>query len=398
MKRVNVLFIAFAYLIAILFCITCWAVPFDRIFNTNEIVVLSSELGKIDEQKDFGALVNARFNSQNNTVEYYLLNAIKLKSVAAMIVEPQYVYLGGDVLGFVYKTNGVLVIGTNPIVDNSHTVEDAKQNELHTGDILRAINSNPMSSISDIPAVLNTGSEGKNDVTIHGIREGEKFSIKATPRYDDLTKTYKLGIWVKDSMSGLGTLTYIVPENNKFGALGHALTDSSTGSAIDVAKGYVYNCDILGIKRASRGVPGEIRGVLRANKSQGELESNTECGLIGYFDQSSQSLKNRKLIQVGGHNTAVAGEAEIYTCLDGSNIRPYKIEIIKTNYQSASNKKSLVFKVTDKRLIDTTGGIVQGMSGSPIVQNGKLIGAVTHVFVNDATKGFGIFVENMLAQ
>jgi len=389
------IFFSIALFLSVIFSVTCWVVPFQDIFNAQDIVVSKANVENYNSN-DYGAFVTSKFNKNNSTVDYFLFNAIKLKTVNANIIDKKQVYLGGDAFGFIYKGNGVLVIGKNVITTDSELLDNLKNGELQAGDIICSINGENVKTGLKISEVLNEEKNLGSTVEVKAIRKNKEFTTKIKPAYDVLTKKYKLGVWVKDSMSGIGTLTYIEPDTLRFGALGHALADSSTNTVLGVDTGNIYDCDILGIKRASRGIPGELKGVLHSSKAQGKVDKNCDSGIFGNFNETFSIGEDRELIDIGTRDTVKPGAAQIYTCLDGKNIRPYDIEIIKTSYQSASNQKNLVFKVTDKRLIEETGGIVQGMSGSPIVQNGKLIGAVTHVFINDATKGFGVFIENML--
>ena len=203
-------------------------------------------------------------------------------------------------------------------------------------------------------------------------------------------------MWVRDHASGIGTLTYI-NSKNRFGALGHPICDSDTKSVISLKDGQLYNCSVLGVNKGSSGAPGELKGLFMQGKNtQGVIEKNNNYGVFGTIYNDSNFLKKYKEIEIGSRISVKPGKAKIKCCLDGNNVEEFDIEIIKTNYQNYSNGKSMVIRVTDKNLISRTGGIVQGMSGSPIIQNGKLVGAVTHVFVNDPTKGYGIYAEWML--
>ncbi len=297
---------------------------------------------------------------------------------------PQKVFLGGDVVGFEYQSVGVLV--------TSNEKNLVKKNRIQAGDIIIKINDLDVNTAEEISTALNGDNAGE-DVKLTLIRDDKKMVLDFTPTFDIFANEYKLGVWVKDTVSGIGTVTYIT-HDNKFGALGHPISDSSTGKNLSVKTGKVYNCNILGINRGGRGVPGELRGVISKRNVIGAVKKVNEFGVYGNVD--SNFVSDKKLIDIGGRKVAKPGKAVIYSSIDGKNIKPYNIQIIKTNYQSVSDEKSLVFKITDKELIEKTGGILQGMSGSPIVQNGKLIGAVTHVFLNDSTKGFGLYIDWMM--
>ena len=309
--------------------------------------------------------------------------------------ETQQVILGGKAVGFEYQGDGVLVLSNNRIATLDGYIDNINKEQLSVGDIIHYINDTEVYSAEDISKILNSENEFGKEVTLKITRGNKEIETKVTPVYDLFAKKYKLGVWVKDYVNGIGTITYISPKSGKFGALGHPITEGTTGEVLGVKTGKVYNCSIMGIAHASRGIPGELRGAILKREVIGEIESNSDFGVYGKIN-NEEILKTGQLIDVGGRSTVKPGKAKIYSTIDNEGARSYDIEIIKTNFQSISNEKSLVFKVTDKELLEKTGGILQGMSGSPIVQNNKLVGAVTHVFVNDSTKGFGLYIDWML--
>ncbi|MBR4270087.1 MAG: SpoIVB peptidase [Clostridia bacterium] len=310
--------------------------------------------------------------------------ALSNAALLSSIDNDEKVYLGGQTLGFSYQSDGVLVVAKS----------SAGVSGVECGDILKTINGKTISNLNILIKELN---QSQNDeVLLKLVREGKTIERVVKPSIDKYSKKYKLGIWAKDSVSGIGTLTF-VKANGEFGALGHPIVEPGTNAMLDVATGSVYKCAILGVKKATRGSAGELRGmILQTNKPLGDVYSNGNYGISGKFDLSQTEFDNAKSISLGGKSTIHPGKANIYSSIDGVTVRPYEIEIIKTNYYSAQTPQNFVFRVIDKKLIELTGGIVQGMSGSPIVQDDKLIGAVTHVFVNDATKGFGTYIDNMI--
>jgi len=198
---------------------------------------------------------------------------------------------------------------------------------------------------------------------------------------------------------GVGTLTFYNDTTKRFGSLGHAITNSTNKSNIEVTSGDIYNCKIVGVKIGYNGVAGELLGTFSLNQdSIGNVDKNCNFGVYGYMTDSKSITENKTPIELGGRVSIKPGKAKILSCIDGENIEEFDIEIIKTNYQKSENEKSMVIRVIDKELLSKTGGIVQGMSGSPIIQNGKLVGAVTHVFLNDASKGFGLYIDWMINQ
>ncbi len=381
--KIQKILISITFLVATIFMIICWAVPFDDINKMPENIVVNSQ----NNDPNLGGLVNTVYNEDSNTVDFMLLNTIKLRTVNA--IETKQVYIGGDTLGFEYQGDGVLVVSNKGLgVENT---------ELEVGDIIKSVNNIEVNSIRDLRQVLDDKDSVKSGVLLKIVRNDAVIEKVIKPSFDALTQKYKLGIWAKDGLNGVGTLTYIDPTSGRYGALGHPIVEPSTRIILDVESGTVQKCVVLGVKKAGRGSPGEIKAVLsRGDSAVGSVDKNCESGIFGTLNLEKIDTSNRTLVDLGGRLSAHPGKAFIYSAIDGKNIRPYEIEIIKTNYQGSGSQKNLVFRVTDKRLLSSTGGIVQGMSGSPIVQDSKLIGAVTHVFVNDPTKGFGIYIDNMI--
>lgn len=301
--------------------------------------------------------------------------------------EKVYVYLGGIPLGFTIDCNGVVVVA----VSNSE-IGDIKE-----GDIIYKIDGKPVSSVSEIISIINLDeNRGKSLSTIIS-RKGELKTVELKPIYDRVQNFYKLGLWVRDNAAGVGTLTYIRKDNHRFGALGHPVCDIDTGSLLPAGGGNIFKCNIVGYKKGIRGNAGELRGLFLRNSSVlGSLDKNNEYGVYGDFSSDLYDKISSPLVEVARRDEVRSGKATIRCTIDGSLPKEYDIEIVKTYFQSSKSNKSMFIRVTDEELLATTGGIVQGMSGSPIIQNGKLVGAVTHVFVSDPTKGYGIYADWMI--
>ena len=235
-------------------------------------------------------------------------------------------------------------------------------------------------------------SEGE-DLVLGIIREDDLIELKVRPvKAED--KTYKLGIWVRDDMAGVGTLTYV--KNSEYGALGHPVSDADTGSMISLSNGQIYQTDIVSIVKGGDGVPGELTGVINYSDQYvlGNILENTKTGIYGKMDEKVTEMEQESM-ETGMKQEIEKGDACILSSLDGT-LKQYQIEIDEIDYNNKEKNKGILFHVTDQELLEKTGGIVQGMSGSPIIQNHRVIGAVTHVFISDATKGYGIFIETML--
>lgn len=329
-------------------------------------------------------------------VNYKLFNLFNIKKLKVNVVEPDRYFAGGETLGFSLQSKGVILIGGNYILSSNGIERPFENSGLRSGDVITHIDGVEINSVEDISNILRDF-DG-DSVSLKVKRNGEIFDVKIKPALDSLTNTYKLGLWVKEDAVGIGTLTFINATTKRFGSLGHSINDSETNEIIDVSGGNIYESKILGIKKGKSGKAGELMGTFSRENVIGSVDKNCEYGVYGFVDDVKALTVNKTSIEVGGRLSAKPGKAQILSALDGENVEAYNIEIIKTNFQSSCNEKSMVIRVTDDNLIKKTGGIVQGMSGSPIIQDGKLIGAVTHVFVNDATKGFGIYIDWMLEQ
>ncbi len=336
---------------------------------------------------------------QQYQVKFKLFNLINIKNLKVKIPGDDTVLAGGNCVGIGLKSKGVVIVGSNYIITKEGNVSPFKDSNLQVGDVILQMNEQTVNKMDDISEVLKVY-KGDGGIVVIATRKNERFETTIHPAFDMQTKTYKLGLWIRDDAVGVGTLTFVNPSNDdRFGSLGHAIMDSDTKVKFEVSGGEVYKCNVVGVKKGQRGKPGELMGLfLSGEKNQlGTVDKNSEHGVYGNI-QNQAFLQSLKEYEVGGRLTAKPGKAKILTCLNGTEVKEYSIEIIKTNYQSKPNEKSMVIKVTDPALLNTAGGIVQGMSGSPIIQGGKIIGAVTHVFVNDPTKGFGLYLDWMLGE
>ncbi len=297
---------------------------------------------------------------------------------------------GGNAFGVKMKTKGAVVVGMSDV--NTHDSNPAGDAGIKIGDIIVSVNGIGVTSSQDITDAVNAG--GGNKIEFVLLRDGKEMSVTVFPLLDSADGKYKTGIWVRDNTAGIGTVTYIDPQTGNFAGLGHGICDSDTGVLLPIEKGELYDVVINGVTKGDVGVPGELRGFF-INEKKGIVYSNTECGVFGKTDSLPPDISEPMPIALRGD--IKTGAAQLI-CTTDENVKVmYDIEIQKI-FEQSTNTKNFIIKVTDERLLEETGGIVQGMSGSPIIQDGKLIGAVTHVLVNDPKRGYGIFIENMLAQ
>lgn len=300
-------------------------------------------------------------------------------------------YPGGIPFGVKFMTDGVLIVGFCDITANGQRVNPSAAAGLKTGDRLMSINGQPLTSAEELTAAVENS--GGRSLSVVYRRGEQSYTASLTPVFCTSEGCYKTGIYVKDNGAGIGTVTYIDPNTLSFGGLGHGICEES-GRPISIKRGSVVDVTVNGALKGQKGVPGEIKGSFKAGKT-GTLLKNTGCGVYGAFASLPAGLPEGPL-PLGTRSTLREGKACIYCTLDPSGPKKYEIEISSID-KSANEGKCFTVKVTDPALLEQTGGIVQGMSGSPIIQNGKLVGAVTHVLINDPTTGYGIFIENMLA-
>lgn len=323
---------------------------------------------------------------------FFALAIVFSFSVGSVFAAPagNYLYLGGFPAGFVLNTKSVEVIGTCDILTENGAVCPAREQGVKSGDIIEMVNGIKIESAADLTKLLN---EDFSAYSLTVKRGNETLEIPISPIKDKSSGKKRFGLLVKDCINGIGTVTYIDKENNKFGSLGHPVTDNE-GNLIPINGGTMYGCNIYDVKKGLRGNPGELKGIFDNSKMMGVITSNTPCGIFGNIS-SEYDVSTLKKVKSGSTEETTIGKATIYSTLHGNKCEEYEVSIVKVDKSNKENR-NFVIKINDKRILEEAGGIVQGMSGSPIIQNGKLIGAVTHVFVNDPTRGYGIGIEHML--
>ncbi len=323
-----------------------------------------------------------------------MFGAISVKDILVQVVPREYVLPGGSPFGIKMFTDGVMVVGMTDVVNGGETCNPAKEAGLRLGDVITRINGKRMSTNEDVAAMVEKS--GGSPLTVQVLREGcESFEASVNPVRSDDAGGYRAGMWVRDSSAGIGTMTFIDPENGCFAGLGHGVCDIDTVNLMPLSSGEAVDVVITGVTRGSSGSPGELRGAFSETRPMGILLKNDPTGVYGQLNPASMDWGNASPVPVAMRQEVKPGKAHIRTTVDGSQPEEYEISIERVNFSEGNPTRNMVIRVTDSRLIAKTGGIVQGMSGSPILQNGKLVGAVTHVFVNDPTRGYGIFAENM---
>ncbi|MDM8125321.1 SpoIVB peptidase [Mediterraneibacter glycyrrhizinilyticus] len=305
------------------------------------------------------------------------------------------VLLGGMPVGIYMETDGVLVLNTEEIEGIDGKDYEPAADVVESGDYITAVNHHEISGKADLLSAV--GQIDGGDVVLT-LRRGEDMLDRTISPVECETGEYKLGIWVRDNVQGLGTITFLT-EQSRFGALGHGISDTDTNMLMTIDNGRVYRTSIQDITKGYSGSPGTMEGIIVYNKYNilGTIDKNTEAGIYGSIDKIDDLFDEQIPIETASKEEIEIGDAKIRCYID-NEIKEYDIRVTDIDMTSSEINKGLVIQVTDPELLEKTGGIIQGMSGSPIIQNGKLIGAVTHVFVQDSTMGYGIFIENMLNQ
>lgn len=329
-------------------------------------------------------------------MEIRLFGVLPLKTVQVEAIHEEYVIPCGCPVGIYLETQGIMVIDTGTVVDAEGISRSPAENILQSGDYIQAVNGTFITQKEELIQEIQNTKEDTVMLTVR--RNNQAFEVQIQPVIAP-DGTYKAGIWVRDDMQGIGTLTYI--QGEQFGALGHGVNDVDTGELVEIGEGELRKATVLGIMKGTSGAPGSVTGSVDYSESGylGSIEGNSECGISGTMKTSGiwEERIEEKSLPIGLKQEVVTGPAYIQSNISGE-MKEYEIEIREVHLGNAHTTKGMEIQVTDPELLELTGGIIQGMSGSPIIQDGKVIGAVTHVFVNDPTRGYGIFIENMLEQ
>lgn len=391
MKKYSITF--FSLFLIVFLCCSIYF-PLQEIMSLeNGFLVELNDIESVNENKTFGDFFKAELKEKvkivggqkvkQGEVVFKLFGFIPIKKVDVVLASDDEYYVGGVPIGLSICSDGAIVVSEeNDIVTS-----------LKEGDIITQINGQEIESLSQIEDILQESGE---EAEVKFLRKNKELKTLIKTTRDENSGKLKLGLWVKDDITGVGTLTFVNKKTKEYGALGHPIVEANSGNVVPVANGNIYECNLIGINKGKRNAPGELRCVFVSNsKSKGTIENNSKFGINGVLSDVKGLVDENITAKLGGRLGVKMGKAYIASSISGIR-EEYEIEIIKANYQKSADDKSLVFRVKDKRLLEMTGGIVQGMSGSPIIQDGKIVGAVTHVFLNDPTKGYGVYVDWMV--
>ena len=324
------------------------------------------------------------------------LDGLPLKEVVVEETESIMVQPGGQSIGILLQTDGVSVVGFSPVItEDGSAVNPASDAGLVTGDFITSINGQKIDTNAQIAAIIDEAGKANESCEIVYLRNGIRHTLNIEPLFCTDSQSWRIGLYVRDNTAGIGTLSFYEPNSGVYGALGHEVPDLQYGVSGE-KKGTIVRAAVQGIKIGASGDPGEKLGVFLDEDWAGDIRTNSTFGIYGVLDSPPEIQYTEKLVPVAMIDEVQTGPAEIYTVLDGETIQSFDIEIVKLMPGYKLTGKGMIIKVTDAELLEKTGGIVQGMSGSPIIQNGMFVGAVTHVFINDPTQGYGCFGEWML--
>ncbi|MDQ0058278.1 SpoIVB peptidase [Paenibacillus harenae] len=336
--------------------------------------------------------------SGQTQVKMKLFGKIPFKTVKVNVVPDLRVIPGGQTIGVKVKSAGILVVGHHQVEGNDGMKQSPGEAAgLRLGDLIVKINGAPINEVHKVAELTERSGKDHKPLTVVYKRGGQLNQTSLRPAYDAEDKVWRLGLYIRDSAAGVGTLTFYAPDQGVYGALGHVITDMDTQTPIEVGEGQILQSSVTSINKSQNGEPGsKLAHFVKEGKILGSIERNTPFGIFGKMSETPTHSYSEKSVPVAFAEDVNEGPAQILTVLNGQKVERFNIEITHVSKQSGPATKGMVIKITDKRLLNKTGGIVQGMSGSPIIQNGKLVGAVTHVFVNDPSSGYGCFIEWML--
>ena len=369
---------------------TLWGISIKKNENSNP------NIGEYKQNRTIEAATkNIEDNSLNETgkidLSLNLLDKIPLKEISVNVIPKVKVIPLGNAIGLKLYTEGVLIVGMSEI-EGKRPYEFSGIKE---GDRIISIDNKKIETTEDLIETVNT-SKGK-EVSIKYVRENSEEVTNITP-VQTKQNEYKLGLWVRDAAAGVGTASFYIPSTGMFASLGHGITDIDTGDLITISNGELVSTNIVSIQKGEKGKPGEIKGSIEGSRKIGEVYKNSSFGIFGKVSNKNSLKVTESEMEILNRDEIKKGKAQIICELEDGKKEHYDIEIQRIYTANNKDNKSMLIKITDERLLEKTGGIIQGMSGSPIIQNGKFVGAVTHVLVNDPTTGYGVFADMMLKQ
>ncbi|RDW19146.1 SpoIVB peptidase [Oceanobacillus arenosus] len=401
--------------IGVILLIACIAIPLSTpvqkyLTIPNELVTFQNEeavdvpmLGKNVEVASSDESVLAIDSSEFYAKEpgkselVYEVSGIPIKKVDLSVLDDIRVVPGGQSIGVQLHTLGVLVVGHHLVNGMDGGKSPGEVANINVGDVILKINGKPIKSMNEIKSYVDQAGKVNRDLNVTIKRGKEEIQTTLHPELDKQNNQYKIGLYIRDTAAGIGTMTFYEPKSKKYGALGHVISDMDTKKPIEIYNGTIVRSSVTAIEKGNNGTPGEKQASFSIENNQlGTITKNSPFGIFGELHHAIENEKYKEPMPIALSHEVKEGPAKILTVIENEKVEAFDVEIVSSVAQKFPATKGMVIKVTDPELLERTGGIVQGMSGSPIIQNGKVIGAVTHVFVNDPTSGYGVHIEWML--
>lgn len=327
----------------------------------------------------------------------YSVAGVPIKKVDVSVLKDVKVIPGGQSIGVQLQTLGVLVVGHHLVNGENGQMSPGEEAEIKVGDVIMEIDGKKIEEMKDVKPIVEEAGKASKPLEVKVKRGKETFTTELKPVKDKKENEYRIGLYIRDSAAGIGTMTFFEPKSKKYGALGHVISDMDTKKPIEIHDGTIVRSSVTSIQKGNNGTPGEKQAKFSIKENRiGTITKNSPFGIFGKLDQSIENGKYDQPMPIALSHEVKEGPAKILTVIDDEKVEEFDVEIVSSVPQKSPATKGMVIQITDQKLLEATGGIVQGMSGSPIIQNGKVIGAVTHVFVNDPTSGYGVHIEWML--
>lgn len=380
-----------------------FSIPNEIVTMDNQEVILVPDLGEAihisTTQKSVQAIDNSTFETKDygESELIYEVAGLPIKKVNLNVLEDVKVIPGGQSVGVQLHTLGVLVVGHHLVRNSDDVFSPGEDADIEVGDIILKINDEPIKKMEDVKPFVEEAGKTNEVLNLTIKRGNETLQSKLQPIMDNKENAYRIGLYIRDSAAGIGTMSFYEPISKKYGALGHVISDMDTKKPIEIYNGTIVHSSVTAIEKGNNGVPGEKQAKFSINQNKiGSITKNSPFGVFGDLDHIIKNNKYDEPLSIALSHEVKEGPAKILTVIENEKVEEFDVEIISTVPQKFPATKGMVIQITDPRLLEKTGGIVQGMSGSPIIQNNKVIGAVTHVFVNDPTSGYGVHIEWML--
>lgn len=401
MKKFWKFFIVMILFVVYIYVLDIESIPNNVVLFNGEKLNITTVLGLSLEDNNTKSIwtsssLNNKINNKTDNINVNLFGKINIKTINVSVISNANVIPIGMAIGMKLYTKGVMVVGMSEIeTDDNTKVKPFENSGIEEGDSIISINNNEVSNTSELVNQVNS-SKGQ-PINIEYVQDNNVLTTSITPVKSN--NKYKIGLWVRDAAAGVGTLTFYEPSTNNFMSLGHGIVDVDTGEIVDIANGDIVTANIISIIKGQKDSPGEIQGTIQSGKTIGSVYNNTNLGVYGTVTNKEYlNINDKNSISVATRNEIKQGEATILCQLDNDLPKEYKIEIEKIYYDNNDDNKSMLVKITDENLIEQTGGIIQGMSGAPIIQNGKFVGAITNVLVKDPTQGYAVFGDLLIKQ